>query len=73
MSDDYKTRMITEYNDLLTRYNKLCAFIQRVEDGSSPIHDDYPVRELYEQKAGMEKYLAALKERLKYEEEREGE
>ena len=56
-----------EYLSVKDRYKKLCAFIQRVEDGSSPIHDDYPVAELYEQQKAMMEYLDALKARLEYE------
>ena len=61
--DDYKTRLINEYHDLKDKYDKLCAFIGRVEEGSSPIHDDYPVAELYQQKESMEKELEELKGR----------
>lgn len=59
--------MTMEYLGVKDRYTKLCAFIQRVEDGSSPIHDDYPVSELYEQQKAMKEYLDALKARLEYE------
>jgi hypothetical protein len=65
--DDYKTKLINEYHELKDKYDKLCAFILRVEEGSSPIHDDYPVRELYEQQVAMEAYLDALSARLAYE------
>ena len=54
---------MTDYQELKTRYDKLCAFLARVEDGSSPIHDDMPVAELYQQKAMMENMLAALEDR----------
>ena len=67
MDYDSKNKLTMEYLDLKSRYDKLCAFIQRVEEGSSPIHDDYPVGELYEQQSGMKKYLDALKVRLCYE------
>ncbi len=63
--DDYKARLINEYRELKDKYDKLCAFIARVEEGSSPIHDDYPVAELYQQKVEMEKELAELKWRMK--------
>lgn len=63
--DDYKTRLTNEYRELKDKYGKLCAFIQRVEEGSSPIHDDYPVSELYEQKESMEKELEELKGRMR--------
>ncbi len=63
--DDYKTRLINEYHDLKDKYDKLCAFIARVEEGSSPIHDDYPVAELYQQKVEMEKELEKLKGRMR--------
>ena len=63
--DDYKTRLINEYHELKDKYGKLCAFIQRVEEGSSPIHDDYPVAELYQQKVEMEKELEELKGRMR--------
>ena len=53
--------LYNDYEDLKARYDKLCAFLERVEDGSSPIHDDYPVAELYEQKVEMEKILKSLK------------
>lgn len=68
MSDELIERLMNEYTDLKMRYAKLCAFLKRVEEGSSPIHDDYPVAELYEQKVVMEGYLETLKRRL----EREG-
>ena len=63
--DDYKTRLINEYHKLKDKYDKLCAFIGRVEEGSSPIHDDYPVAELYQQKVEMEKELEELKGRMR--------
>ena len=62
-----KFDLVTEYNTLLSKYAKLCDFLKRVEDGSSPIHDDYPVAELYEQQKAMKEYLDALKVRLEYE------
>ena len=62
-----KTDLTMEYLDVKSRYDKLCAFIQRVEEGSSPIHDDYPVKELYDQQEAMRGYLSALKARLSYE------
>ena len=65
--DDYKKRLIDEYHELKEKYGKLCSFIERVEEGSSPIHDDYPVSELYEQQVAMEAYLDALSARLAYE------
>lgn len=55
--------IMTDYQELKARYDKLCAFLARVEDGSSPIHDDTPVAELYQQKAMMENMLAALEDR----------
>lgn len=67
MDCNSRNNMTMEYLILKDRYKKLCAFIQRVEDGSSPIHDDYPVAELYEQQKAMEEYLDALKVRLEYE------
>lgn len=54
---------MTDYQELKASYDKLCAFLARVEDGSSPIHDDTPVAELYQQKAMMEKMLAVLEDR----------
>ncbi len=62
-----KIDVVAEYRELKDKYDKLCAFIMRVEEGSSPIHDDYPVRELYEQQVAMEAYLDALSARLAYE------
>ena len=59
-----KIDLITEYNTTLSKYAKLCDFLKRVEDGSSPIHDDYPVGELYKQKAEMEEYLRSMKEQI---------
>lgn len=63
--DDYKARLINEYHDLKDKYDKLCAFIARVEEGSSPIHDDYPVRELYQQREKMKQRLDSMKTELK--------
>lgn len=60
-----KIDIITKYNTLLSKYNKLRDFLSRVEEGSSPIHDDYPVSELYKQKVEMEKELEELKGRMK--------
>lgn len=57
--------LYNDYEDLKARYDKLCAFLERVEDGSSPIHDDYPVAELYEQKAVMEQEMQTLQAKLK--------
>ena len=57
--------LVTEYNTTLSKYAKLCDFLKRVEEGSSPIHDDYPVGELYEQQKQMQKELSDLKTRLK--------
>lgn len=48
-----------DYKTLKAKYDKLCAFLARVEDGSSPIHDDAPVAELYQQKAELEALLEA--------------
>lgn len=59
-----KLDLITEYNQTLSKYTKLCDFLKRVEDGSSPIHDDYPVSGLYEQKGSMEKVLEELKAKI---------
>ena len=59
-----KIDLITEYNQTLSKYTKLCDFLKRVEDGSSPIHDDYPVSGLYEQKGSMEKVLEELKAKI---------
>ena len=59
-----KIDLITEYNTTLSKYAKLCDFLKRVEEGSSPIHDDYPVGDLYEQKAEMEKVLKSMKEQI---------
>ena len=58
-----KIDIVAEYRELKDKYDKLCAFIARVEEGSSPIHDDYPVAELYQQKESMEKELEELKGR----------
>ena len=60
-----KFTLVTEYNTLMSKYAKLCDFLKRVEDGSSPVHDDYPVGELYEQQKEMEAQLAELRTRLK--------
>ncbi len=60
-----RIELVTEYNTLLSKYTRLCDFLKRVEEGSSPIHDDYPVSELYEQKESMEKELEELKGRMK--------
>ena len=60
-----RIELVTKYNTLLSKYNKLRDFLSRVEEGSSPIHDDYPVSELYEQKVEMEKELEELKGRMK--------
>ena len=54
---------MSDYQELKSSYEKLCAFLARVEDGSSPIHDDAPVAELYQQKAMMENMLVALEDR----------
>lgn len=59
-----KIDLITEYNTTMSKYAKLCDFLKRVEEGSSPIHDDYPVGDLYEQKAEMEKVMKSLKEQI---------
>ena len=59
--------LLKEYADLKEKHDKLCAFLLRVEEGSSPLHDDYPVGELYEQKDAMSNYLCALRARLAYE------
>ena len=63
--DDYKARLINEYRELKDKYDKLCAFIARVEEGSSPIHEDDPVAELYQQKESMEEELEELKGRMR--------
>ena len=60
-----RIEVVTKYNTLLSKYNKLRDFLSRVEEGSSPIHDDYPVSELYEQKVEMEKELEELKGRMR--------
>lgn len=60
-----KNDIVAEYRELKDKYDKLCSFIARVEEGSSPIHDDYPVAELYQQKESMEKELEELKGRTK--------
>ena len=60
-----KMELVNAYLDLKESYDKLCRFLLRVEEGSSPIHDDYPVSELYEQKVEMEKELEELKGRMK--------
>ena len=60
-----RIELATEYNTLLSKYTRLCDFLKRVEEGSSPIHDDYPVGELYQQKVEMEKELEKLKGRMK--------
>ena len=60
-----RIELVTKYNTLLSKYTKLCDFLKRVEDGNSPIHDDYPVGELYQQKESMEKELEKLKGRIK--------
>lgn len=63
---DNRTDLTLEYLDVKNRYEKLCAFLLRVEEGSSPIHDDYPVAELYKQQKAMAAYLVSLKTRLSY-------
>lgn len=60
-----ETDLKIEYDELQAKYDKLCAFLYRVEEGSSPIHDDYPVAELYEQKGVMEQRLNELKAKAK--------
>lgn len=65
MSDEQIEHLMDDYTDLKMRYAKLCAFLERVEDGSSPIHDDYPVAELYQQKVEMERELEELKGRMR--------
>ena len=60
-----KIDIVAEYHELKDKYDKLCAFLKRVEEGSSPIHDDYPVAELYQQKVEMEKELEELKGRMR--------
>ncbi len=66
MNDDQKVaNMMEEYTDLKMRYNSLCSFIERVEEGSSPIHDDYPVAELYDQRKVMELSLNRQRDALR--------
>lgn len=66
MDFDARNQLTLEYATLRDKHKKLCAFLGRVEEGSSPIHDDYPVAELYKQQKAMEDYLDALKVRLEY-------
>ncbi len=62
-----KDELLKEYAELKEKHRKLLAFLARVEEGSSPVHDDYPVGELYMQESAMRDYLAALRGRLSYE------
>lgn len=60
-----RIELVTQYNTLLSKYTKLCDFLNRVEEGSSPIHDDYPVAELYQQRKVMELSLNRQRDALR--------
>lgn len=66
MDYDARNQLMREYITLRDKYKKLSAFLERVEEGSSPIHDDYPVAELYRQQKAMKEYLDTLKVQLEY-------
>ena len=67
LSDDYKKRFISEYQQTKTRYQKLKNFCDRIEvaelTGDNPPAHDCPVTLLREQQEWMGLYLGCLEKR----------
>ena len=64
MNTETIAKLIAEYTEITVKYTKLSDFIERIERGEAPFHDDHPVGMLYEQQTVMGKYLAMLKDKL---------
>lgn len=59
-----KKELQEEYEAVKARYEKLSAYIERLNKGDAPIHDDTPVAEVYEQQKVMERHLATLRAQI---------
>lgn len=67
MEGDYKKRVVTEYQELKERVEKLHSFILSIECGY-PLHESpTPIGVLHQQEFAMKQYLLALETRAKYE------
>ena len=67
ISDDYKERFVAEYSQLIIRYKKLYAVLEKYAADKLDFKPTCPIEILYEQLDHMEAYLSVLKTRAKYE------
>ena len=66
-SDDYKERFVAEYTQLMIRYKKLYAVLEKYAADKLDFKPTCPIEILYEQLDHMEAYLSVLETRAKYE------
>lgn len=66
-NDDYKIRMVEEYQELKERYQKLHRMIVKYDAGTLDFKPTCPIDLLREQKATMGKYLNILEIRAEIE------
>ena len=67
ISDDYKKRFVAEYAQLMIRYKKLYAVLEKYAADKLDFKPTCPIEILYEQLDHMEAYLNVLETRAKYE------
>ena len=67
VSDDYKKRFVAEYTQLMIRYKKLYAVLEKYAADKLDFKPTCPIEILYEQLDHMEAYLNILKIRADYE------
>ena len=67
VSDDYKKRFVAEYTQLMIRYKKLYAVLEKYAADKLDFKPTCPIEILYEQLDHMEAYLNVLETRAKYE------
>ena len=67
ISDDYKKRFVAEYTQLMIRYKKLYAVLEKYAADKLDFKPTCPIEILYEQLDHMEAYLNVLETRAKYE------
>ena len=67
VSDDYKECFVAEYVQLMIRYKKLYAVLEKYAADKLDFKPTCPIEILYEQLDHMEAYLSVLETRAKYE------
>ena len=65
--DDYKARMVSEYREVKTRYDKLHRMLVKLDAGTLTFTPSCPAQILRDQAAAMGRYLYILEVRAEIE------